>query len=225
MNQVIPVRGCLPRRAASEGFSLIELIVVIAIMAVLAGVAVPTIDILQTRARSDKTVEQLESLESALEEYFLDNLEYPNQLQDLETGGYISSSFAAGDAFLDGWGNVLAYQRNGYRVAVTSLGPDQTGSPDDITLTDDGQRILRIETRDRMKTVHQALVQYQSDLGDLGLPALPALWYDADPSICAMGSLVANGYLANDLRFRSDAWGTDFLYSGSPAVHLTSANM
>ena len=207
------------------GFSLIELIVVIAIMAVLAGVAVPTVDILQTRARSDRSVEQMQALQAALEDYFLDHLEYPDRLADLETDGYIASSFGAGDAFLDGWGNGFVYVKTGFRVALTSFGPDQTDSPDNIDLALDGQRILRIETRQNMKTVHQALELYQADRADLGLPLLPALWYHTDPNLCAMGILVANGYLANDSRYRSDAWADDFGYSGSPSVHVTSTNM
>ncbi|MEZ4649100.1 MAG: type II secretion system protein GspG [Candidatus Eisenbacteria bacterium] len=208
-----------------DGFSLIELIVVIAIMAVLAGVAFPTVDILQTRARSDRTVEQLQALETALEEYFLDHLRYPDQLADLETDGYIVSSFTAGDAFLDGWGNGLVYRKTGFRVNLTSRGPDQTDSPDDIDLTIDGQRILRAETRENMKTIHRALGLYQAEYASLGLPPLPALWYHADPALCAMGILVVNGYLTNDSRYRSDAWNDDYGYLGSPSVHVTSINM
>ena len=215
----------LDRASRASGFSLIEVIVVIAILAVMAGVAVPTVDLLQTRARSDRTVEQMEVLKEALQDYFVDHLSYPGALSDLEGDGYILSSFGAGDAFLDGWGNGLDYEKTGSRVVVTSLGPDQTPSPDDIVLAVDGRRILRVETRQNIATIHLALEQYQADRDDLGLLPLPALWYDANPSACAMGILVGDGYLANDPRFRADAWGTDFLYAGSPSVHVTSENM
>ena len=200
------------------------MIVVISIMAVLAGIAVPTIDTLQVRARSGRTVEQMESIESALNEFFLENFTYPGQLEDLETQGYITSSFGTGDAFMDGWGNVFLYVSSQTSISLTSLGPDQVDSAINIVLTVDGRRLLRVETRKNMETVHLALQRYQSDQGDLGLPLLPATWYDDDPTSCAMGILVDNDYLANDKRYRSDAWSDDFTYLGSPSVHVTSEN-
>ncbi len=207
-----------------RGFSLIELIVVISIMAVLAGVAVPTIDTLQIRVRSNRTVDQMEALEIALDEYFLDYYAYPDELDDLESDGYISSSFGAGDAFLDGWGNAFTYEDSNTSIVLISYGPDQVDSDQNIILYVDGRHILRTETRKNMDTVHVALSQYQADRSELGLPELSDTWFDEDPASCAMGVLVANGYLANDLRYRADAWSDDFSYSGSPSVHLNSVN-
>lgn len=218
---MIPDRGQGP----NPGFSLIELIIVISIMAVLAGIAVPTVDILQTRARSDRTVDQMEALETALDEFFLTNFRYPDLLADLETEGHIVSSFGAGDAFLDGWGNGFTYEEAGESAVLSSFGPDQIDSTKNIVLNLDGRRILRAETRKNMETVHLALQLYQSERSGAGLPLLPSIWYDSDPTACAMGILVENGYLANDVRYRSDAWSEDFSYMGSPGVHLTSANM
>ncbi len=213
------------RRRLTAGFSLIEMIVVIAIMAVLAGVAVPTVDLLQTRTRSNRTVDQMEVLKSSLDEYFVDHLGYPAQLDDLETDGYISSSFGAGDAFLDGWGNGFTYATTGTSAAVSSLGPDQVASADDIDLNVDGSPILRTRTRENMATIHLALQRYEDARIDSGLPVLPSQWFDANPLACALGLLVTHGYIENDSRYQADAWGSEFAFTGSPDVHVASVNL
>jgi len=67
-----------------RGFTLIELMVVIVILGVLAGLIVPRIMGRPDEARRAKARIQLESLETALKLYRLDNGNYPTTEQGLQ---------------------------------------------------------------------------------------------------------------------------------------------
>jgi general secretion pathway protein G len=67
-----------------RGFTLIELMVVIVILGILAGLIVPRIMGRPDEARRAKARIQLESLETALKLYKLDNGNYPTTEQGLQ---------------------------------------------------------------------------------------------------------------------------------------------
>ena len=134
---------------------------VVAIMAIVASIAIPTVDLLQTRARTDATVEKMTTLKTALEEHFEKNLRFPSLVESLETLGYVASAFGAGDAFVDGWGNSYVYATAGDSATLTSLEADDVPSESDIELIVDGTRFLISRTRDDMATIHVALRNYE----------------------------------------------------------------
>ncbi len=70
--------------ATSSGFTLIELMVVIVILGILAGLIVPRIMGRPDEARRAKARIQIESLETALKLYKLDNGNYPTTEQGLQ---------------------------------------------------------------------------------------------------------------------------------------------
>mgnify|MGYP003675096096 CR=1 FL=1 len=130
----------LPRKQSEQGFTLIELLVVIVIIGLLSTiVAINVFGALGTsnvaKAKADIAV-----LESALEQYRLDNLTYPStsdglnaltapppglaQPEHYRIGGYVKKLPN------DPWGNPYQYAAPGRRGAfdVYSLGADgQTG--------------------------------------------------------------------------------------------------
>ena len=67
-----------------RGFTLIELMVVIVILGVLAGLIIPRIMGRPEEARRMKARVQIESIETALKLYKLDNGSYPSTEQGLE---------------------------------------------------------------------------------------------------------------------------------------------
>lgn len=67
----------------AEGFTLIELMVVIVILGILAGLIIPRIMGRPDEARAAKARIQIESLETALKLYKLDNGTYPTTDQGL----------------------------------------------------------------------------------------------------------------------------------------------
>lgn len=71
-------------RASSKGFTLIELMVVIVILGILATIIVPKIMDRPGQARQLKARMQLESFETALKLYKLDNGAYPTTEQGLQ---------------------------------------------------------------------------------------------------------------------------------------------
>jgi general secretion pathway protein G len=71
-------------RKSEQGFTLIELMVVIVILGILAGLIIPRIMGRPDEARSAKARMQIESMETALKLYKLDNGNYPTTEQGLQ---------------------------------------------------------------------------------------------------------------------------------------------
>lgn len=72
------------KRRSQQGFTLIELMVVIVILGILAGLIVPRIMGRPDEARQAKARLQIESIETALKLYKLDNGNYPTTEQGLQ---------------------------------------------------------------------------------------------------------------------------------------------
>ena len=72
------------RRFGNGGFTLIELMVVIVILGILAGLIIPRIMGRPEEARQMKAKVQMESIETALRLYKLDNGDYPTTEQGLQ---------------------------------------------------------------------------------------------------------------------------------------------
>jgi len=125
-----------------RGFTLIELMVVIVILGILAGLIVPRIMGRPDEARRAKARVQIESLETALKLYKLDNGNYPSTEQGLRAlveppsmgtpvknwrqGGYLEK----GKVPKDPWDNDFVYISPGAHgdFDLTSRGAD--GEPD-----------------------------------------------------------------------------------------------
>jgi general secretion pathway protein G len=122
----------------SPGFTLIELMVVIIILGILAGLIVPRIMGRPEEARRMKARVQIESMETALKLYKLDNGYYPTTDQGLQAlvepptvgrlpkkwreGGYLEK----GKVPMDPWGNDYVYLCPGihYDFDLISYGAD-----------------------------------------------------------------------------------------------------
>ena len=125
-----------------KGFTLIELMVVIVILGILAGLIVPRIMGRPDEARQAKARIQIESLETALKLYKLDNGDYPTTEQGLQAlieppdvgepakrwrdGGYLEK----GKVPRDPWDNDYIYLSPGAKgdFDIISYGADgETG--------------------------------------------------------------------------------------------------
>lgn len=133
---------CLNR---SGGFTLIELMVVIVILGILAGLIVPRIMGRPDEAKQLKAKMQIESIETALKLYKLDNGSYPSTDQGLEAlvarpdtppvprkwrdGGYLEK----GRVPKDPWGNSFVYLSPGVHgeYDIASFGADGVSGGED----------------------------------------------------------------------------------------------
>ncbi len=122
----------------SRGFTLIELMAVIIILGILAGLIIPRIMGRPEEARRIKATLQIESLETALKMYKLDNWVYPSTEQGLQAlveppsvgvlpkkwreGGYLEKGRVPNDP----WGNEFVYLSPGVYgdYDLSSYGPD-----------------------------------------------------------------------------------------------------
>lgn len=122
----------------NDGFTLIELMVVMVILAILAGLIVPRIMGRPEEARRTKAAIQIQSLETALKLYNLDNGAYPTTEQGLEalitppTVGKLSTKWREGGYLEKGrvpkdpWGNDFIYLHPGIQgeYEIISYGAD-----------------------------------------------------------------------------------------------------
>jgi len=132
-------------RSKSQGFTLLEVMVVIVILGILASMVVPNLMGSQERANMQKAVSDVTALETSLSLYKMDNYDYPSTEQGLDAlveqtdiepeprrfpeGGYIKRLPK------DPWGNeyILLNPGEQGKMDVFSTGPDgEPGTEDDI---------------------------------------------------------------------------------------------
>ncbi|AKJ63995.1 type II secretion system major pseudopilin GspG [Kiritimatiella glycovorans] len=123
-------------RAAREGFTLIEILLVVVIIGILVGIAVPRFTGRVEQSRVAAAESTLKSISTALDLYELDMGRYPDDLEALEKqpegadnwrGPYLKSGIPE-----DPWGQEYVYKHPGthnpHGYDLHSLGP-QGGEP------------------------------------------------------------------------------------------------
>lgn len=88
----------------AKGFTLIELLIVVAIIGIIAAIAIPNLLNAIDRGKQKRTMADLRSMGTAIEEYSIDNNFYPNAatLAALETE--VTPSYIRKLPANDGWG-------------------------------------------------------------------------------------------------------------------------
>lgn len=136
MNKTIFKNQACKCRDRQRGVTLIELLVVLAILALISALVVINILPERDRAAVRKTAIDIQTIETALDQYRLDMFNYPTTQQGLEAlvtqpsdaraGDYRPGGYLRGGAPLDPWGNEYQYRFPGERgvVDIFSLGAD-----------------------------------------------------------------------------------------------------
>jgi len=76
----------LKHSSSERGFTLIELMIVLSIMGILITIAQPSLKQSMIRAREAVLKEDLFSMRETIDQYYVDNGKYPDQLGDLVRG-------------------------------------------------------------------------------------------------------------------------------------------
>jgi general secretion pathway protein G len=135
--QAASARGARGRVRQRDGFTLVELMVVIVIIGLLATVVAINVLPSQDRAMVGKARADVATLETALEQYRLDNLVFPTTEQGLQALVSAPAGLARPERYRQGgyvrrlpedpWGNAYQYRRpsaHGQAFDVFSLGAD-----------------------------------------------------------------------------------------------------
>ncbi|MFN3303413.1 MAG: type IV pilin protein [Roseateles sp.] len=124
----------LHRTHASQGFTLIELMIAVAIVAILTAVAVPQYSAYVTRSRVPDATSALATKQVQIEQFFLDNRTYagaPACASDATTSKYFT--FACSSATATGF-TLTATGKNamaGFSYTVNQAGAKSTTVPAD----------------------------------------------------------------------------------------------
>ncbi|PCI77092.1 MAG: type II secretion system protein GspG [SAR86 cluster bacterium] len=124
------------RLQRTDGFTLIEILVVMAIIAMLAVMVAPNLFKQQAGAMRDVARTEISTLEAALDIYRLDVGEYPDSLDGLMeddtdraswNGPYLRRAVPR-----DPWDNEYVYEGNGREFTLVSYGADgRSGGEED----------------------------------------------------------------------------------------------
>jgi general secretion pathway protein G len=122
------------RRGYSEGFTLIEIMVVILILGLLATIVVQSLRGATDKAKRTKAEADISEIKTALDRYYLDNGNYPTTDQGLQalitapTSGNIPTNYEEGGYIervpADPWGHTYFYQSDGNSYILKSFGAD-----------------------------------------------------------------------------------------------------
>lgn len=128
-------------RKKEQGFTLIEIMVVLVILGILAGLIVPRIMGRPDEARQTKAKIQIQSIETAIQLYKLDNGNYPTTEQGLQAlvapptigrlptawreGGYLDKGIVPKDP----WNNEFIYLSPGIRGEYDIISYGADGEP------------------------------------------------------------------------------------------------
>jgi len=122
------------KRGFSEGFTLIEIMVVILILGLLATIVVQSLRGATDKAKRTKAQADISEIKTALDRYYLDNGSYPTSDQGLQalstppTSGNIPTNYEQGGYIekvpLDPWGHPYFYQSDGNAYVLKSFGAD-----------------------------------------------------------------------------------------------------
>jgi len=116
-------------RKQQSGFTLIELLVTVAIIGILAAIVIPNMLQAIDKSRQNRTMADLRTMGSALEEFNIDNSAYPVVVAEAEVSGALIET-SLEPVFIrvlptqDAWQNAIRYVSDGTTYTTGSLARD-----------------------------------------------------------------------------------------------------
>jgi len=117
----------------SKGFTLIELLIVVAIIGIIAAIAIPNLLNAIDRGKQKRTMADLRSMGTAIEEYSIDNNFYPKSMGDVaDLKAQVTPTYIRQIPEQDGWGQPFYVSTDtsggGYTLASCGKGAGTCGS-------------------------------------------------------------------------------------------------
>jgi type II secretion system protein G len=115
-------------RRNAKGFTLIELLIVVAIIGIIAAIAIPNLLNAIDRGKQKRTMADLRSIGTAVEEYSIDNNFYPDaaSISDLEQTDMLVPSYIRKLPERDGWGTAFYVECDPTDYTLASCGKGAT---------------------------------------------------------------------------------------------------
>jgi type II secretion system protein G len=112
-----------------KGFTLIELLIVVAIIGIIAAIAIPNLLNAIDRGKQKRTMADVRSVGTSVEEYAIDNSFYPNLAGEADIAGSILETslepvYIRNCPVKDGWGFNMRYKSDTTVYTVGSLAKD-----------------------------------------------------------------------------------------------------
>ncbi|MFQ5719470.1 MAG: prepilin-type N-terminal cleavage/methylation domain-containing protein [Acidobacteriota bacterium] len=125
-----------------KGFTLIELLIVVAIIGIIAAIAIPNLLNAIDRGKQKRSMADLRSVGTSVEEYAIDNSFYPNLAAEANIAGStletsVEPVYIRNVPTNDGWGFGMRYVSDTTVYTVGSLAKDG-GSGGSLTVTGTG---------------------------------------------------------------------------------------
>ncbi len=116
------------RNRDSRGFTLIELLIVVAIIGIIAAIAIPNLLNAIDRGKQKRSMADLRSIGTAVEEYAIDNNVYPVAGDMATLEGFIEPIYIRTAPTNDGWGNQFEVDSVIGGYTICSSGKDGAGA-------------------------------------------------------------------------------------------------
>ncbi len=125
----------------SDGFSLIELLVVLVILGLLAGLVLPNVMGRLGSAKYRSAKSHITALQSAIDGFALDTGRLPDDLNELveepSDVDFWAGPYVQKQLLTDPWGNAYSYNKPGQKAAYDLLSYGEDGQPGGESLNKD----------------------------------------------------------------------------------------
>ena len=112
----------------SKGFTLIELLIVVAIIGIIAAIAIPNLLNAIDRGKQKRSMADIRTIGTAVEEYAIDNNIYPIAATIGALEPSIEPIYIRSSPTVDGWNNAIQVASITTEYTVCSNGKDGSGT-------------------------------------------------------------------------------------------------